>query len=152
VLGEKVKGRDWYGNRFLRMVGPAVLYGLPFTIVILFALQGGQAISRPPEVARIALPLPAYFTIMWTGSFAIGKAVGLNYERTTTLAFTAAGNNFELATPSAAHHHRWWRLSASRIVSSRVQREDPRRHTHLVLSGRSEGVLVATILSRDRHS
>jgi len=78
VLGEKVKGRDWYENRFLPMVGPAALYGLSFTIVILFALQGGQAISRPPEVARIALPLPAYFTIMWTDSFAMGKSLLVN--------------------------------------------------------------------------
>ena len=96
-LGERVKGRDWYEIRFLPKVGPVALYGLLFTIVILFALQGGQVISHPLDVARIALPLLAYFAIMWAGSFALGKALGLNYERSTTLAFTAAGNNFELA-------------------------------------------------------
>ena len=96
-LGEKAKGRDWYESRFLPRVGPWALYGLLFTIVILFALQGDQIISRPLDVARIALPLLAYFAIMWGGGYALGYAIGLGYERTTTLAFTAAGNNFELA-------------------------------------------------------
>jgi ACR3 family arsenite transporter len=96
-LGERAKGRDWYETRFLPRVGPIALYGLLFTIVILFALQGGAITSRPWDVARIALPLLAYFAIMWAGSFALGKSLGLSYERSTTLAFTAAGNNFELA-------------------------------------------------------
>ena len=96
-LGERAKGRDWYETRFLPRVGPLALYGLLFTIVVLFALQGNQITHRPTDVARIALPLLAYFAIMWAGSFALGRAVGLPYERTTTLAFTAAGNNFELA-------------------------------------------------------
>ena len=96
-LGERAKGRDWYETRFLPRVGPLVLYRLLFTIVVLFALQGNQITHRPADVARIALPLLAYFAIMWTGSFALGRAVGFPYERTTTLAFTAAGNNFELA-------------------------------------------------------
>jgi ACR3 family arsenite transporter len=65
--------------------------------VILFALQGDQITTRPWDVVRIALPLLAYFAIMWAGSYAFGKTIGLSYERTTTLAFTAAGNNFELA-------------------------------------------------------
>ena len=95
--GEKAKGRDWYEQRFLPVIGPFALYGLLFTIVILFALQGDAITSHPLDVARIALPLLAYFAIMWAGSFALGKAIGLSYERTTTLAFTAAGNNFELA-------------------------------------------------------
>ena len=96
-LGEKAKGRDWYESRFLPWVGPWALYGLLFTIVILFALQGDQILNRPLDVARIALPLLAYFAIMWGGGYALGYAIGLGYERTTTLAFTAAGNNFELA-------------------------------------------------------
>ena len=96
-LGERSKGRDWYETRFLPKIGPAALYGLLFTIVILFALQGHQITSRPLDVARIALPLLVYFAVMWGGSYALGRAVGLTYERTTTLAFTAAGNNFELA-------------------------------------------------------
>jgi len=95
--GERAKGRDWYESRFLLRVGPFALYGLLFTIVVLFALQGGQITSHPLDVARIALPLLAYFAIMWAGSFALGKTLGLSYERTTTLAFTASGNNFELA-------------------------------------------------------
>jgi arsenical-resistance protein len=96
-MGERVKGRAWYETRFLPRIGPAALYGLLFTIVILFALQGDQITTRPLDVARIALPLLAYFAIMWTGPFVLGKTLGLSYERTTTLAFTAAGNNFELA-------------------------------------------------------
>jgi arsenical-resistance protein len=96
-LGERTRGRDWYETRFLPRVGPLALYGLLFTIVILFALQGDAITSRPLDVARIALPLLAYFAIMWAGSFAVGRLAGLGYERTTTLAFTAAGNNFELA-------------------------------------------------------
>jgi arsenical-resistance protein len=96
-LGERAKGRAWYESTFLPRIGPWALYGLLFTIVVLFALQGDQIISRPLDVARIALPLLAYFAIMWGGGYAVGTALGLGYERTTTLAFTAAGNNFELA-------------------------------------------------------
>ena len=96
-LGERVKGRTWYESAFLPRIGPWALYGLLFTIVILFALQGHQITTRPWDVARIALPLLAYFAIMWGGGYALGAALGLGYERTTTLAFTAAGNNFELA-------------------------------------------------------
>ena len=96
-LGEKARGRAWYETTLLPKVGPWALYGLLFTIVILFALQGDQITSRPIDVARIALPLLAYFAIMWGGGYAVGAVLGLGYPRTTTLAFTAAGNNFELA-------------------------------------------------------
>jgi arsenate reductase (thioredoxin) len=96
-LGEKAKGSQWYETRFLVRVAPWALYGLLFTIVILFALQGHQITSRPWDVARIAVPLLAYFAIMWAGGYALGFVLRLGYARTTTLAFTAAGNNFELA-------------------------------------------------------
>ncbi len=96
-LGERAKGRDWYESRLLPRLGPFALYGLLFTIVILFALQGHAITSRPLDVARIALPLLVYFAVMWTGSMALGRAAGLPYPRAATLAFTAAGNNFELA-------------------------------------------------------
>jgi arsenical-resistance protein len=95
--GEKTKGRSWYEARYLPVIGPWALYGLLFTIVILFALQGHQITTQPWDVARIALPLLAYFAIMWIGGYLLGAALGLGYERTATLAFTAAGNNFELA-------------------------------------------------------
>jgi ACR3 family arsenite transporter len=95
--GERLKGRDWYETKFLPRLGPFALYGLLYTVVILFALQGHTITARPGDVARIALPLLCYFAIMWFGSFALGRSIGLPYDRTATLAFTAAGNNFELA-------------------------------------------------------
>jgi ACR3 family arsenite transporter len=96
-IGESTRGRDWYEAKFLPKVGPFALYGLLFTIVMLFTLQGQQVIDRPLDVARIALPLLLYFAVMFTVAFLTGKLIGLAYERSTTLAFTAAGNNFELA-------------------------------------------------------
>ena len=96
-IGEAKRGRDWYETRFLPKIGPVALYGLVFTIVLLFALQGDAITSQPLDVARISLPLLAYFAIMWAGALALGRAAGLGYPRATTLAFTAAGNNFELA-------------------------------------------------------
>lgn len=96
-LGERAKGRAWYEMKLIPRIGPFALYGLLFTIVVLFALQGDAITSQPMDVARIALPLLVYFAVMWAGSMALGKAVGLDYPRSTTLAFTAAGNNFELA-------------------------------------------------------
>ena len=97
TYGERLRGREWYESAFLPRVGPWALIGLLFTIVVLFALQGDQVTSRPLDVARIAVPLLAYFALMWGGGFLLGHALGMTYERTTTLAFTAAGNNFELA-------------------------------------------------------
>ncbi len=100
-FGEKAKGREWYEDTFIPKIGPWALYGLLFTIVILFALQGDRITSQPWDVGRIALPLLAYFALMWGGGYLFGAAVGLGYERTSTLAFTAAGNNFELASAVA---------------------------------------------------
>ncbi|MGH8961093.1 MAG: ACR3 family arsenite efflux transporter [Jatrophihabitantaceae bacterium] len=97
ILGERARGRDWYEARFLPKIGPVALYGLLFTIVILFALQGHTIISQPADVARIAVPLIVYFALMFIGSFALGHRLRLGYPKTATLAFTAAGNNFELA-------------------------------------------------------
>ena len=96
-IGEKRWGRAAYERSFLPKIGPWALYGLLFTIVILFALQGDNITSKPLDVARIALPLLAYFVLMWGGGYLLGRGLGMSYERTTTLAFTAAGNNFELA-------------------------------------------------------
>lgn len=84
----------WLG---LPTIGPWALYGLLFTIVILFALQGDTIIAKPLDVMRIALPLLIYFTVVFGASMLIGRGLGMGYARTTTLAFTAAGNNFELA-------------------------------------------------------
>ncbi|GMA19069.1 arsenical-resistance protein [Arsenicicoccus piscis] len=97
TAGERIKGRTWYESTFLARISPLALLGLLFTIVLLFALQGDQITSRPLDVVRIAVPLLVYFAAMWGGGYLLGSALGLSYERTTTLAFTAAGNNFELA-------------------------------------------------------
>ncbi|MEC5180118.1 ACR3 family arsenite efflux transporter [Arthrobacter sp. CG_A4] len=97
TIGEKAKGRDWYEGAFLPKLGPWALYGLLFTITLLFALQGGTITSRPLGVVRIALPLLVYFLVVFAAGMLIGKWLDLGYAKTTTLAFTAAGNNFELA-------------------------------------------------------
>jgi arsenite transporter len=97
TFGERAKGTEWYEQRFLPRIAPIALYGLLFTIVILFALQGDRITAQPLDVARIALPLLAYFGIMWFGSFFLGWRMGLAYDRNAAIAFTAAGNNFELA-------------------------------------------------------
>ena len=97
LIGERAKGTEWYEGRFLPRIGPFALYGLLFTIVILFALQGERITNQPFDVARIALPLLVYFAVMWFGSFWIGMKMQLPYERNASIAFTAAGNNFELA-------------------------------------------------------
>ncbi|MEN9504224.1 MAG: hypothetical protein RI958_150 [Actinomycetota bacterium] len=97
VIGERVRGTPWYEGTFLPRIGPVALYGLLFTIVILFALQGERITEQPWDVVRIALPLVVYFAIMWFGAFAIGLRMGLPYDRNASVSFTAAGNNFELA-------------------------------------------------------
>jgi ACR3 family arsenite transporter len=91
------RGADWYDQAFLPRIGPWALYGLLFTIVVMFALQGEAILTDPWSVALIALPLLAYFAVMWGVSFALGWRARLGYPKTATLAFTAAGNNFELA-------------------------------------------------------
>jgi ACR3 family arsenite transporter len=97
TMGEKAKGRDWYESTFLPRIGPWALYGLLFTVTLLFVLQGGNITSKPLDVARIALPLLVYFVVVFSAGMLVGKWLDLGYAKTTTLAFTAAGNNFELA-------------------------------------------------------
>jgi ACR3 family arsenite transporter len=95
--GERTRGVEWYETRFLPKIAPWALYGLLFTIVILFALQGENITSQPLDVARIALPLLIYFGVMWVVSFALGLRLRMSYAKNTSMAFTAASNNFELA-------------------------------------------------------
>lgn len=96
-VGLRTRGREWYDTTFIPRIGPFALYGLLFTIVVMFALQGEAITSDPVSVVKIAIPLLAYFAIMWSISFWLGVRSKLGYAKTATLAFTAAGNNFELA-------------------------------------------------------
>lgn len=96
LWGERVKGVEWYETVFLPKIGPVALWGLLFTIVVMFALQGETITSKPFDVVRIAIPLLAYFGIMWFGSFFVGYRMRFSYGKNTAMAFTAAGNNFEL--------------------------------------------------------
>ncbi|MEX2623112.1 MAG: ACR3 family arsenite efflux transporter [Acidimicrobiia bacterium] len=95
--GERSRGVEWYENRFLPTIAPWALYGLLFTIVVLFALQGETITAQPWDVARIALPLLIYFVVMWALSFALGLRLRMTYPKNTSMSFTAASNNFELA-------------------------------------------------------
>ena len=97
TIGERRKGVEWYEERFLPRIGPVALYGLLFTIVVLFALQGEKITSDPLDVARVAIPLLIYFALMWFGAFGAGYRMRFPYDRNASIAFTAAGNNFELA-------------------------------------------------------
>lgn len=97
TVGEHRLGRADYETRVLPKLAPWALYGLLFTIVVVFALQGEQVLSRPLDVVRIAAPLLVYFVVTFCVSMLIGGLLQMGYERSTTLAFTAAGNNFELA-------------------------------------------------------
>jgi ACR3 family arsenite transporter len=97
LIGVRLKGPRWYEQVFLPRLGPWALYGLLFTIVVMFALQGEAITSDPVQVIKVAIPLLLYFVLMWSIAFAVGKRSGLDYPRTSALAFTAAGNNFELA-------------------------------------------------------
>jgi ACR3 family arsenite transporter len=91
------RGEGWYEDVFMKRLAPTAILGLLFTVIVMFSLRGNSILQQPWDVGRIAVPLVLYFVIMFFLSFALSKRLGFPYDETTTLAFTAASNNFELA-------------------------------------------------------
>jgi ACR3 family arsenite transporter len=96
-IGIRRRGRDWYEQELVPRIAPLTLYGLLFTIVLLFAIQGEEITGQPLDVARIAVPLLVYFALMWIAGFGAGRLMGFPYPQTAALSFTVASNDFELA-------------------------------------------------------